>query len=230
MADLIVYGTHLSPFVRKVEAVLGHVGEAYEFVEVGIAGMPDWFLQISPARRIPVLRDKSIATEGVDGTIPDSSAICLFLDRKFSAGLYGGSPFEAGRVVWLEEYADAVIAQPLGMELFRPLLFPRLRGEESDIATARQTWRDRLPRFFDYLEASLDGRAFFVGDRYSIADIAVGCQMLQLDLVAGLPDAAKWPALVRHTQATRERPGMAENLAHCRRVLSRLLPGPIDLN
>lgn len=230
MSDLIVYGTHLSPFVRKVEAVLGHLGEAYEFVEVGIAAMPDWFLQISPARRIPVLRDKTIATEGVDGTIPDSSAICAFLDARFAAGLYGSSPFEAGRAVWLEEYADAVIAQPLGMELFRPILFPRLRGEESDLATARQTWRGRLPRFFDYLEASLDGREFFVGDRYSIADIAIGCQMLQLDLVAGLPDAAKWPALVRHTVMMRERPGIVGNLAHSRRVLGSFLPGPIDLN
>lgn len=151
MADLVIYGTPVSPFVRKVEAVLRTQGVAYDFENINIMDMPDWFLEISPARRIPVLRDRSVGSEGVPGTIADSSAICLYLDRKLDAGLYGESAFDAGLVAALEEYADTELAQPLGMKLFRPILFPRFAGQESDLATARQTYQKVLPRHFDYL-------------------------------------------------------------------------------
>ena len=50
-------------------------GVDFENESVNIMPMPDWFKAISPAQRIPVLRDTSIAEEGSAGTIPDSSAI-----------------------------------------------------------------------------------------------------------------------------------------------------------
>ena len=230
MADYLVYGTPLSPFVRKVEVVLHTRGIQYDFENINIMAMPDWFLEISPARRIPVLRDRTIGKEGVPGTIADSSAICLYLDRKLKAGLYGNSDFEAGRATWLEEYADTEVAGPLGMQVFRPIMFPRFQGRESDLDTARKGWNEALPARFDYLEETLDGREFFVGESFSIADIAIGSQMIQLDLVAGTPDAAKWPALVKHTEAMKSRPGFAENLATCGKMLAKILPEKVNLS
>ena len=140
MSEFVLYGAPVSPFVRKVEAVLNLTGATFEFVNVNIMDMPDWFLEISPARRIPVLRDRSIGETGANGTIADSSAICLYLDKKLNAGLYGATPFDAGRVAFLEEYADSELAQPLGMKLFRPIMFPRFSGKPSDLETARQTY------------------------------------------------------------------------------------------
>ena len=230
MADLIVYGTPVSPFVRKVEVVLKHQGVDYDFENINIMDMPDWFLEISPARRVPVLRDRSVSAEGVPGTIADSSAICAYLERKLEAGLYGESAFDTGRAVWLEEYADTELALPLGMQLFRPILFPRMAGKESDLDTARKTWNEVLPAKFDYLENALDGNEFFVGGRFSIADIAVGAQMTQLDLVAGTPDTARWPGLATHTHAMKARPGFVENLATCQKMLGRLVPEKLELS
>jgi glutathione S-transferase len=103
MADLVIYGTPVSPFVRKVEAVLRSQGVAYDFEDINIMNMPDWFVEISPARRIPVLRDRSVGDKGVSGTIADSSAICLYLGHKLDAGLYGEAAFDAGCVAALEE-------------------------------------------------------------------------------------------------------------------------------
>ena len=201
MADLVIYGTPVSPFVRKVEAVLRTQRVPYDFQNINIMDMPDWFLEISPARRIPVLRDRSIGREGVPGTIADSSAICLYLDRKLDAGLYGDTAFDAGRVAALEEYADTEHAQPLGMKLFRPILFPRFSGQASDIETARRTYQDVLPSHFDYLEDMLDGKEFFVADKLSVADFAVGAQLTQLDLVVSSVYADQWPALASHWSA-----------------------------
>lgn len=230
MADFVVYGTPVSPFVRKVLVVLAHAGAEYDFEDVNIMAMPDWFVEISPARRIPVLRDRTVGEDGVAGTIPDSSAIALFLDKRLDIGLYGSRAFEAGRVAWLEEYADTVMALPAGMGFFRPILFPRFAGKESDLETARQTWHEKFPPLFDYLENVLDGGDYFVGGTFSLADIAVGCQMTQIDLIAGLPDASRWPALVRHTEAMKTRPGFRENLTICSKMLGRILPEKVDMS
>lgn len=229
MSDYVVYGSPLSPFVRKVEVVLNHQGVEYDFENVNIMAMPDWFIEISPARRIPVLRDRTVGEEGIPGTIADSSAICLYLDRKLNAGLYGDTDFDAGRCAFLEEYADTEVAMPLGMNIFRPIMFPRFQGKESDVETAKKGWNEILPPRFDYLEKALDGRDFFVGDSFSMADIAVGSQMTQLDLVAGLPDAARWPALVKHTQAMKAREDFQANLAVCGKMLGQILPEQMDL-
>ncbi|MEL6662615.1 MAG: glutathione S-transferase family protein [Pseudomonadota bacterium] len=230
MADLVVYGTPASPFVRKVMVALAHAGADYEFENVNIMAMPDWFVEISPAKRIPVLRDKTVGETGVAGTIPDSSAICLFLEKRLNAGLYGADAFEAGRVAWMEEYADTVMALPTGMDFFRPLIFPLFTGKAADVDTARKTWNEKFPPLFDYLEGVLDGGDYFVGNQFSLADIAVGCQMTQIDLVAGLPDAGKWPSLVKHTEAMKARPGFKENLETCTKMFSAILPEKIDLS
>lgn len=230
MNDLVVYGTALSPFVRKIEAVLYHVGAKYDFENVSIFDLPDWFMEISPARRIPVLRDRSIAAEGISGTIPDSSAIALYLDRKFGGGLYGDDAYCAGRVAWFEEYADTNLAMAVGLDVFRPIVFPLFSGKPSDIEAAKKGWTRKLPPLFDYLETSLDGGDHFVGDALSLADFAVGAQMAQLDLVVGLPDASTWPALARHTIAMKAHPGFAANLAQSAAMLARTLPEKAKLD
>lgn len=84
MADLVIYGTPVSPFVRKVEAVLRTEEVAYDFENINIMDMPDWFSEISSARSIPVLRDHSIGREGVTETTADSSAssTCWLVQKK----------------------------------------------------------------------------------------------------------------------------------------------------
>lgn len=231
MSDFVVYGTPMSPFVRKVEVVLREKGLPYDFETVNIMAKPDWFLAISPMGRIPVLRDRRVGTEGVAGTIPDSSAICAFLDAQTPVpGVYPRDAFKLGRALWFEEYADSEMAATIGFNLFRPILFPRLQGKPSDLETARKTWREKLPRMFDYMEAQLDGRAWLVGDVMTIADIALACQMTNLDLVAGLPDATRWPGLVGHTQRLAARPSFRANLDVCNGILAKSLGEKVDLN
>ncbi|MEZ5596971.1 MAG: glutathione S-transferase family protein [Pseudomonadales bacterium] len=231
MTDFVVYGTPLSPFVRKVEAVLGEKGLPYDVEAVNILAKPDWFLAMSPLGRIPVLRDRRLGLDGVAGTIPDSSAIAAFLEADAPVpGLYPKQAFALGQATWLEEYADSELAMTIGMGIFRPLLLPRLQGKEPDVAAARATWREKLPRLFDYLERVLDGRIWFVGEALTIADIAVTCQLTSLRLVAGLPDARRWPGLVAHTSRVSARPSFRRNLQACEGMLSRALPSPVALD
>jgi len=226
--SLILYGAPLSPFVRKADAVLREKGVPFELESVNIMPMPEWFQEISPARRIPVLRDTEIGKEGPAGTLPDSSAICAYIEKKHpEPAVYPADPYEYGRAIWLEEYCDTELAGQVGMGIFRPIQFARFSGKEPDLETAAATWNEKLPRHFDYLEGELDGGGFLVGDRLSIADIALGCQLMQLDFVVGLPPAARWPGLAAFGERMRARESFGPALAICHEIVKQ---DPIDLS
>ena len=232
---LILYGAPLSPFVRKAEVVLREKGIAFESESVNILPMPDWFKEISPARRIPVLRDTSVGTEGRAGTIPDSSAICAFLEKKQpSPALYPSEAFAHGRAIWFEEWADSELAQAIGLGIFRPLMFPRFQGKAPDVDAAKTAWQEKLPRLFDYLESELEAAGaarpedarHLLGGTLSIADVAIGVQLAQLEMVAGLPDVRRWPRSVTYAERLIARPSFAPNLAICRKIVKER----VDLN
>ena len=94
-----------------------------------------------------------------------------------------------------------------------------------DLERARKTLTEDMPPVFDYLEGELDGKAFLVGDRLSIADITVACCLTQLVLVAGNPDASKWPSLAAHYDKVMARESFQPSLAICKKVV----PEPFDL-
>jgi glutathione S-transferase len=225
--SIILYGSPLSPFVRKADAVLREKGIEFKLESVNIMPMPDWFKEVSPARRIPVLRDTDIGKEGPLGTIPDSSAICAYIERKFpDPALYPIDPYEYGRAVWLEEYCDSELAAPLGMGIFRPIQFKRFQGEEPDVETARRTYAEKLPRPLDYLEGEVGESGFLVGDKLSIAAISLACQLVQLELVAGPLDAARWPGLAGLVERLASRESFAACIAICRKIVKQ---DPLDL-
>ena len=225
--SLILYGAPLSPFVRKADAFLREKGAPFALESVTILPMPEWFLEISPAKRIPVLRDTEIATEGVAGTIPDSSAICAYAERKFpEPALYPSDPYLLGRAVWLEEYCDTELAMPIGLGVFRPIQFKRFVGEEPDVAAARKNYAEKLPRPLDYLEGELGSHQFLVGNKLSIADIAMTCTLAQLELVAGPLDPSRWPALSRLVAAMSQRDSFKPCLEICRKMIKE---DPINL-
>jgi glutathione S-transferase len=201
-------------------------GLEFETESVNIMPMPDWFLEISPARRIPVLRDTSIGVEGPAGTIPDSSAICAFIERLHpEPAVYPEDAYARGRAVWYEEWADTELAQAVGLGIFRPIMFPIMAKKEPDLDTAKKTWNEKLPRLFDYLEGELDGEqgadGFLVGASLSIGDVGVACQLAQLDFVVGPPDKARWPLVVSFLETITSRPSFLPMLTICRKIVKQ---------
>ncbi|WP_417613782.1 glutathione S-transferase family protein [Parasphingorhabdus sp.] len=229
--SLVLYGSPLSPFQRKVEAVMALKGLEYDCEDVSVMDMPDWYKAISPLGRIPSLRDRDIADDGPAGTITDSSAICGYLEkRQPETAVYPEDAFDHGRALWLEEYADTGLAMAGGMGLFRPIIFNLFQRKEPDLDTARKTWNEKLPPLWDYLETYLDGRAHFIGDSITIADIAVASQIAQTDMLAGAPDKDRWPSLVAHYQAMRAHDCFQRNNAGCDKILAKMVPEKFDLS
>lgn len=204
---LTIYGPSLSPFVRKVRVFLAEKGQDYTLEQVNIFPAPDWFVEISPLKRVPVLRDDSV---GANATLPDSSAICGYLERKFPApSLYPQDPFAFGQALWYEEYADSDVAGNIGMGVFRPLVVSRMMGKEPDTEAAGKTLSEKLPRNFAYLEKEIGSKTFLCGHTFGLADISVGTQFVNLAHAGHRPDAAAYPNLARYLAATLARPSFA---------------------
>jgi len=223
--DLVVYGMKGSPFVRKVLVFLAEKGLDHEFVLASPFPAPDWFAEISPAKRIPVLRDRSIGAEGVAGTIPDSSAICVYLERKYpDPPLFPRGDFEYARAIAIEEYADSELAGRIGLGLFRPMVMARMFGREPDVERARKTLREDLPPLFDHLEKSVEGRPFLLGDTLGIADVAVATQFVNFHHAGARIDAARWPSLAGYVERILARPSFAACIEEERRFIP-----PVDI-
>ena len=220
--DLLIYGMKGSPFVRKVQVLLAEKGVPYDFEMASPFPAPDWFAEISPAKRIPVLRDRSIGTEGAAGTLPDSSVICAYLERKHpEPPMYPRADFDHARALWFEEYADSELAMRIGLGLFRPMVMARMFGKDPDVATARKTVREQLPPLFDYLETSIAGRRWLVGDALGIADIGVATQFVNFLHAGARIDAARWPALAAWIDGVLARPSFAACIAEERRFIPK---------
>ncbi|NBC89194.1 MAG: glutathione S-transferase family protein [Alphaproteobacteria bacterium] len=227
--DLVIYGSPVSPFVRKVAAVALEKDAPFEIEQVNVFDPPQWFRDISPMKRIPVLRDRSIAAQGSEGTIPDSSPICAYIEAKHpSPALYPAQAYARGRALWIEEYADTALAPAGGLGIFRPIFFAVSKGEQPDVEKARASWADAMPPVFDTLEAALGGREFFAGDALSIADIAVTTILMQVALVAHVP-LGKWPGLAAHYAAMQQRPAIAGPFAQADKAIRKPLPERFDL-
>jgi glutathione S-transferase len=201
---LVVYGSSLSPFVRKVRVVLAEKGVDYQLEQVNPFAPPPEFVAISPLKRVPVLRDTDVPEPN---TLPDSSVICDYLEHKFpEPALYPGDRFERARALWFEEYADSQMAQNLVRAFFfERVVKPMMRQEPDETVCAKA--RDKhLASTFDYLDGEIRGKAFLAGGMFSVADAAVGTMLVNLDHAGETVDSGRWPDLARYAQALHDRP------------------------
>lgn len=208
---LVVYGSGLSPFVRKVRVVLAEKGLPYEIDQIIPFAPPPEFLAISPLKRIPVLRDTD---QPEPNTLPDSSIIADYLDHKYpKPALFPSDPFLRARAVWFEEYADTAIAQCVGPGLFFERVVKRFQRRQPDESICQETLTEKLPPLLDYLERELGTNEYLVGNAFSIADIAVGTMFVTFQHCGETVDAGRWPKLAAYVKRILARPSFVPLIA-----------------
>jgi glutathione S-transferase len=216
---LIVYGSSLSPFVRKVRVVLAEKELDYTLEQINPFSPPPEFLAISPLKRIPVLRDTD---RPEPNTLPDSSVISEYLEHKFPRpALYPADAFVRAQALWFEEYADTLMAQSMGLGLFFERVVKKLIGGQCDESVVAATIHEKLPPIFDYLEKSVGGRQFLVGETFSIADIGVATMLVNFEHAGERIDANRWPELARYIAEMHARPSFKACIDQERRFLER---------
>lgn len=218
-ARFTVYGVGLSPYVRKVRVVLAEKGIAYENVPVNVMAAPDWFAQVSPLKRIPALHD---AAAPAPGFLADSAVISAYLERQFpTPPLMPAEDWAAARVLWLQEYTAAMIGR-MGPEVFRQRVLAKLFGTPCDEAVVQKCLTETLPVFFTYLETALGDAEFFVGDRLTLADIAIASAFVNFHHAGERVDAARHPLLAAFIARMHARPSFAALIAEEAAMVARL--------
>ncbi|HEX8528280.1 glutathione S-transferase family protein [Allosphingosinicella sp.] len=213
---MIVYGSSLSPFVRKVLAFAAEKGIEVESRQVGLGSEDPEFREASPFGKIPGFRDPGSGSRaGEDFAISDSTAIITYLDAiRPEPNLIPTDPRARARTIWYEEFADTILCSCGAKMFFNRVVAPRFLGREGDQAAADQAEAKELPPLLDYLERVLpdggpstgSGQTFLVEDRLTLADIAVAspfANFRHLDLAL---DGERWPKLLEYAGRMLDRP------------------------
>jgi glutathione S-transferase len=187
MKPLLVVGSYLSPYVRKVLVCLEIKGIAYEVDHIVPFFGDDRFSQLSPLRRIPVLVDGDLV-------LADSSVICQYLeDKQPMPALLPSDIGERARARWLEEFADTRMGDVIIWRLFNQIAIrPSVWGEKGDREMVDRTLKEDLPGVLDYLESEAPAEGFRFG-ALSIADIAPACFFRNAGWVRFQIDPVRWP-------------------------------------
>lgn len=190
-----------SPYTRKVRIVLAEKKIDCDMELVDVAPVDNPVNRHNPLGKIPTLLLD-------DGTaLYDSRVIVEFLDGKSPISrLIPDDLRDRVAVRRLEALADGVLDAGL---LVR---YESLRPENE----RSQAWTDkqlaRMKRGMAQMASEVAERPWCHGERYSLADIALGCCLGWLDFrkPGGVDWLAEYPGLAKHYQKLKARPAFAD--------------------
>jgi glutathione S-transferase len=186
--DMIIYGAPVSPFVRKCLVVAAVKNLKMEVVPVGLGDAKPEFLEASPFKKMPALRDG-------DFTISDSSAIVHYLEAKHpEPALIPAEPEERARAIWFDEFADTILVPAAGKIFFNRVVSPKFMGKPGDEEAAKQGEAEMVP-LYEYLESVIPASRHLVADRLTLADIAVASPFVNAAHCGVAPDPDTYPKL-----------------------------------
>jgi glutathione S-transferase len=193
MAKYLLVSFKTCPWVQRAAIVLREKNIPFEFRHIEPDNRPDWFLAISPHKKVPVLR--------VDDAVSlfESNAIAEYLDETIAPRLHPDDPvLRAINRAWTDyvpTFASAVTAT----------------GYAEDEA-AYKAAAEKIPLPFERLERALEKQGagpFFNGAKYSLVDAAYAPFLQRyvfLDRVRPLGTIEKFPRLKAWTDTLMARP------------------------
>jgi glutathione S-transferase len=193
MAKYLLVSFKTCPWVQRAAIVLREKGIDFEFRHIEPDNRPDWFLAISPHKKVPVLR--------LDDTVSlfESNAIAEYLDETIAPRLHPADPVvRAVNRAWTDyvpTFAGAVTATAYA-------------DSEADYNKAAAG----IPAAFERLDQALTKQGsgpFFNGANYSLVDAAYAPFLQRyyfLDRIKPLGVIEKFPRLAAWTKALLARP------------------------
>lgn len=196
-----LYGVSISPFTRKVRAVLSAGSIPYEHNPITPMQVDeDYKKNIHPLGKIPAFKDGELI-------IPDSSAICAYLEKKYKkTNFYPDDAADYAKALWLEEFADTALANAVLPIFFQRIVISKFLKKPVDESVIQSTKSELQPPVFDYLESQLTGDNTIVGKHMSIADIAITSLFINYQMAGEEVDAKRWPKLAAYIKANIEKP------------------------
>ena len=193
MTKYLLVSFKTCPWVQRAAIVLREKNTPFEFRHIDKDNRPDWFLAISPHKKVPVLRlDDKVS-------LFESNAIAEFLDETVAPRLAPEDPIaRAVNRAWTDyvpSFAEAVTATAYA-------------DTEADFEKAAA----RIPLPFERLETALEKQGagpFFNGERYALVDAGFAPflqRYFYLDRIKKLGQIEKFPRLKAWAEALIARP------------------------
>ncbi len=193
MTKYLLVSFKTCPWVQRAAIVLREKNIAFEFRHIEPDNRPDWFLAISPHKKVPVLRiDEKVS-------LFESNAIAEYLDETIAPRLHPDDPIlRAINRAWTDyvpTFASSVTAT----------------GYADDEASYNAS-AEKIPMAFERLELALEKQGagpFFNGAKYSLVDAAYAPFLQRyffLDRVKPLGIIEKFPRLKAWAEALIRRP------------------------
>ncbi len=189
---------------RALRALWGieEIGIDYEHVPVsyGADSKSVEYLSVNPNGRIPAL---------IDGDLQlfESMASNLYLTKRYAPALYPSAPDDEARAWQWSVWAISEI-EPLQMQIVIQKLFtPEDKRNPKAIEGAGKA----LQRPLKVLDAALAGRAYLLGDSFTVADLNVASVMQLMKLIRFT--YAEHPNVQRWADTCYARPALARALA-----------------
>ena len=146
----------LCPYVQRAAIALGEKGVPFARVVIDLANKPQWFLDISPLGKVPLLKVQR--ADGAEAVLFESNVICEYLEEpQPGARLHHEDPLtRAEHRAWME-FGSAILADLWGYETTQ------------DAAVFEQK-RLALVAKFERVEAALGAGPYFAGKNFSLVD------------------------------------------------------------
>jgi glutathione S-transferase len=148
--ELISFKT--CPFVQRTLITLGYKNVAHKITFIDLANPPEWFLELSPLGKVPVLKVG-------DEVLFESAVINEYIDEITGGELQPREPLtRAKNRAWIE-YASNMLGTGYMMKMAKDK-----EGYEK--------YRSELLSQLQRIENQLDDGPWFNGDQFSLADTA----------------------------------------------------------
>jgi glutathione S-transferase len=213
-----IFGSTLSPYVRKTVAFANEKGIEFELVAAGMGQGPPEFKQASPFGKMPGFQDG-------DFLISDSTAIITYLEAlRPEPNLIPTEPKARARAIWYEEFADTIAGACVGKVFFNRIVAPAVFKRPGDQAVADEGAQVDFPKLVDYLESVIPPSGYLVEDRITLADIAVASPFANL-AHAGCPiNPTTHPNAYGYVEAILARPCYAAIIEGERKMIAAMAP------
>jgi glutathione S-transferase len=199
-----IIGSPVSPFVKKVIALLVMKGVDFEVDPITPFYGNDRYSELSPLRRVPVFIDGDLV-------LNDSSVIAQYIEERWpSPSALPATPEARAKARWLEEYSDSRIGEIFIWKGFAAkLVRPRVFKEPFDEAAYNDNIATGVAEVMDYLEsvAPVDG---FLAGPFGLADITIAAMFRCMRYAEWKPDAKRWPKTCAWLSRAQAEPVMAK--------------------
>lgn len=196
-----LFGTHTSPFVRKVRIVLAEKKIECKFITESPRAADSKIPEINPLGQIPVLL--------VDENTPifDSRVIVEYLDNLAPNNkLFPATNRERTEVKRWEAAADGLLDAAVAIRMETTF-----RSSSQQSPEFIQMKRNAITRSLVFMNKGLEEKSYCTGNHFTHADIAVGCALGYLNFrFAELNWAEEYPALARLSEKLNLRPSFAD--------------------